>query len=97
MVRDDGYRTVAFRLFAGFVPPVLPGDLIARRFASRVGVGEGPWPRGVRRPRLSAQPKISTGFPRTSARGLTPRPGPAGAAMRPRTRRGAPSAMLTVT
>ena len=97
MVRADEYRTVAFRLFAGFVPPALPGDLIAWRFASRTGVGEGPWPRGVRRPRLSAQPKTSTGSPRTSARGLTPRPGPAGAAMRPRVRCGAPAAMLTVT
>ena len=43
------------------------------------------------------QAKVSTGSPSTSARGATPRPGAAGAAMRPRTRCGAPSAMPTVT
>ena len=42
-------------------------------------------------------PKTSTGSPRTSGRGATPRPGAAGAAMRPRIRCGAPAAMLTVT
>ena len=37
------------------------------------------------------------GEPRTSGRGVTPRPGRAGAAMRPCRRCGAPSARLTVT
>ena len=45
----------------------------------------------------AAHSNTSTGSPRTSARGTTPRPGAVGAAMRPRTRRGAPAAMLTVT
>ena len=39
----------------------------------------------------------STAAPSTSRRGTTPRPGAVDAAMRPLTRRGAPSAMLTVT
>ena len=40
---------------------------------------------------------ITTGFPRISIRGLIPRPGSVLAAMKPFTRCGAPSAVLTVT
>ena len=44
-----------------------------------------------------AQPTTTTGSPSTSIRGLIPNPGARGAAIRPSTRRGAPSAVLTVT
>ena len=37
MTRTEEYRTAAFWLFAGFVPPVLIGNLIAWRFSHRIG------------------------------------------------------------
>ena len=37
MTRIEEYRTAAFWLFAGFVPPALLGNLIAWRFGNRIG------------------------------------------------------------
>ena len=37
MTRTGQYQTVAFWLFAGFVPPALLGNLIAWRFSNRIG------------------------------------------------------------
>ena len=42
MTRIEEYRTAAFWLFAGFVPPVLIGNLLAWRFAGRIGSGTEP-------------------------------------------------------
>ena len=42
MNRIEEYRTAAFWLFAGFVPPALIGNLVAWRFASRIGPGAEP-------------------------------------------------------
>ena len=39
MTRIEEYRTAAFWLFAGFVPPALLGNLIAWRFGNRIGAG----------------------------------------------------------
>lgn len=36
MTRIEEFRTAAFRLFAGFVPPALPGCLTAWRFGHRI-------------------------------------------------------------
>ena len=36
MTRTEGFRTAAFWLFAGFVPPTLLGCLIAWRFGHRI-------------------------------------------------------------
>ena len=41
MMRAEQYRTAAFWLFAGFVPPALLGNLIAWRFSRRIGPGTG--------------------------------------------------------
>ena len=37
MTRTEEYQTVAFWLFAGFVPPALLGNLVAWRFGRRIG------------------------------------------------------------
>ena len=42
MTRTEEYRTAAFWLFAGFVPPVLLGNLIAWRFSHRIGAAPSP-------------------------------------------------------
>ena len=42
MARTEEYRTAAFWLFAGFVPPALLGNLVAWRFASRIGAATEP-------------------------------------------------------
>ena len=42
MTRIEEYRRAAFWLFAGFVPPVLIGNLLAWRFARRIGSGAEP-------------------------------------------------------
>ena len=52
---------------------------------------------GHRRLKPSFALSTSAGFPSTSIFGVMPRPGAVDAAMRPFTRCGAPSAVLTVT
>ena len=42
MTQAGQYRTAAFWLFAGFVPPALLGHLVAWRFSNRIGAGPGP-------------------------------------------------------
>ena len=39
MTQTEDYRTAAFWLFAGFVPPAVLGHLIAWRFSRRIGTG----------------------------------------------------------
>ena len=44
MTRLEEYRTVAFWLFAGFVPVALLGNLLAWRFSKRIAPGAAPAP-----------------------------------------------------
>jgi len=63
-------------------------------FRGRLLLGRPPWPFAF----APASYEIEiTGLPNTSQRGATPSPGAWGAAIRPFFRRGAPSAVLTVT
>ena len=42
MTRIEDFRTAAFWLFAGFVPPALLGNVIAWRFGRRIGAAPAP-------------------------------------------------------